>query len=716
MERSLKAILVTDMVGYSRLMAWNETEIYSRQKQLRATLIDPRIDEHNGRVIKSTGDGVLVIFDSVVDALRCAVAIQLKMSEHEQGRNPDESIVFRIGINLGDIILEEEDIYGDGVNLAARLVPLAEPGGICVSKTVIDHVKGRVSFRFDDLGEMDLKNIPDPVSVYRVDTGAKHTKGANDTLKLGEFSYDRSSGVIADADGNIVHMRKQSQHVLAILAEEPGTIVSKEMLVEKVWPNIATTDDSLVQCITDIRKKLGRPTIQTFPKKGYRLNVTDPKQGIAPSAKPAWRNRLAAACVLFILGLSSLLLFRFDFVAEEQTKLPVKSIAGNALAVLPFANLSGNPELRYFSDGLSEDLTTDLSKISKLTVISFASSVEFQDAEKGFQDIAEDLGVRYLVRGTVRHQGERVRINVSLIDPFEGGNLWAERFDRDRKNPFDVQEEVTRSIVKALALTLGAEEAPARSINADAYYMLLRGLEPLREFTARGNIKAREYFERALALDPGYARAHANIAITFGRETIFRYHDEIAKSSIEKGLQAAVTAIQLDPNIPDAYFSLGVLNLALGEHVNALAAVRHAIRLDPNYADGFALLAEVAVHGGDLDEALSAIQRAKLLHPHFDFSYDWIEGHILFQLERYDEAQPFLERVVTSNPDFFRGLITLAANYGQQGKTQAANNVLAKAKAIKPEFVLSKEADRTPYQYETRRKRLSEGLKLASEL
>ena len=228
MERSLKAILVTDMVGYSRLMAWNETEIYSRQKEIRAKLIDPTIHEYNGRVIKSTGDGVLAIFDSVVDALRCAVTIQFKMIEHEKGRNPDQSIVFRIGVNLGDIILEKHDIYGDGVNLASRLVPIAEPGGICVSKTVVDHVQGRVSSGFDDLGEMDLKNIPGLARVYRVDMAAEKPASKTGALSIGEYSYDRSTGMITDSDGTIVHMRKQSQQVLAILAEEPGTIVSKE--------------------------------------------------------------------------------------------------------------------------------------------------------------------------------------------------------------------------------------------------------------------------------------------------------------------------------------------------------------------------------------------------------------------------------------------------------------------------------------------------------
>lgn len=541
----------------------------------------------------------------------------------------------------------------------------------------------------------------------------KNTK-MDDTLVLGDFRYHRSSGHLTQADGQIVHMRRQSLDVLSVLAAHRGEVVSKETLIEAVWPGIATTDDSLVQCIADIRRTLGRDVVETFPKRGYRLcPTTDAGAPIARHKSSYWPWAVLAASVaaitLVVVGLSG----PSQFDLDEPIVPPVVS-PDRTLAILPFANLSGDPDLRYFSDGLSEDLITDLSKVDQLTVISRASSFDFPDAEKDFKDIAESLGVRYLVRGTVRHHDDRIRINVSLVDPYEGSNLWADRFDWDMEHPFEVQEEVTRQIVQALSLTLGSEKGEVAHVEPAAYYMLLRGLEPLRTLTANGNIEARAYFERAVEFAPGYARAHANIAITYGRETVLRYQDEVSKPSIKRGLKAAITAIRFDPDLPEAYFGLGVLNLALGEYDQALAAARHSIKLDGNYTDGYALLAEVAVHGGDLDEALAAIQRAKLLHPRFPFSYDWIEGHVLFQLGRHEEARSLLEAVTRSNPDFYRGLITLAANYGQLGEIEAASAILAKARIINPDFAPGTEAKRTLYLFDDRRERLAEGLKKSS--
>ncbi|MGI9390097.1 MAG: tetratricopeptide repeat protein [Boseongicola sp.] len=713
MERRLTAILITDMVGYSQKMALDEAEIFSRQKQLRTELIDVIIREYGGQIVKSTGDGILTKFNSVVDAVRCAVTLQLEISKHEINNQPSDRIVYRIGINLGDIIVDDDDIHGDGVNLAARLVQVAEPGGICVAETVFRHVRGRISSQFEDLGEQDLKNIPGPVRAYRVNMSPEERGGAQESLQLGAFKYDPVNGLITGAQGEIVHLRKQSQKVLSILAETPGEIVTKDRLINAVWPSIATTDDSLIQCIADIRRTFGTQSVETFPKKGYRLCPAgaDVSSGtFAISHRLIW---LSLACLLIAATISLLLIRDFEFDSNEAAVVLPTIVPENTLAVLPFTNLSGDSELTYFSDGLSEDLTTDLSKVSDLTVISYASSFEFHDAEKGFRKIADDLGARYLVRGTVRHHADRVRINVSLIDPYEGFNLWAERFDRSKENPFDVQEEVARYIVEALSLELGAVAVDAKRIEPDAYYMLLRGLEPLRTYSESGNLEAREYFERALELDPEYARAHASIAITFGREVVFRYADDIPKDSVQKGLQAAITAIGLDPGIPDAYFALGVLNLALGEYDNALAAARHSIRLDKNYSDGYALLAEVAVHGGDLTEALTAIQRAKLLHPRYPVTYDWVEGHTLFQMGRYDDAQPILEKVADINPRFYRGLVTLAANYGQQGNRDAASDFLSRAQSIKPNVALDDVVEQASYGLKDRAQRLSKGLKVA---
>lgn len=533
-----------------------------------------------------------------------------------------------------------------------------------------------------------------------------------DILVLGDHRYDRSTGRLEDARGKTVHLRHQSAQVLAVLATQPGQVVARDTLLDEVWPETATTDDSLVQCIADIRRALGRDAVQTFPKKGYCLRATEGRPAATTSGYGSRGHRTILMALSLVL-VAALSLRTVGTATDDDAAIVPPPVASEfTLAVLPFANLGGDPDLRFFSDGLSEDLVTDLSKVTRLTVISPHSSFDYRDAERGFRPIAEDLGARYLVRGTVRHDGARVRINVSLVDPEGGQTLWAERYDRNRADPFGVQEDVAREIARALSLELGADPQPASRIEADAYYMLLRGLQPLRARTLQGNLEARGYFRKALELDPQYARAHANIAVTYGREVMFAGESGVGQAAIQRGLEAAVTAIQLDPAIPSAYFALGVLNLAIGEHDNALAAVRHAIRLDSNYSDAYALLAEIAVQGGDLGEALDAIRRAKLLHPHHPFSYDWVEGHILFQSERYEDAEPLLQAAADRSPLFLQGQITLAANLGREGKIESARSVLDEVARLVPDLSLTDQIERAAYRFDERREHLAESLRV----
>jgi adenylate cyclase len=611
LERRIAAIVAADMVGFSHLIELDEAGTLIRQKQHRLELIDPTIRRYNGRIIKLTGDGFLAEFSSVVEATQCAVLIQRDMAPLEAEVPEDRRILYRIAVHLGDIVFDDGDIFGDGVNIAARLEGLAEPGGIVVSGAAYDMLKSQVEVGYRALGEQKLKNIARPVRVYQVTDG--------------------------DA---------------------------------------------------------------------------------APPLRVSHRGVVSASLILFIALVSlGWVWMRPDLPPIDQAMLSLELPAiapEKTLAVLPFVNLSGNSELLYFSDGLSEDLTTDLSKLPGLTVIAHRSSFDFRDAESGFKQIAENLGVRFLVRGTVRNHAEYVRVNVSLVDPFDGFSLWSERFDSKQENMFDVQDEVVRQIVQQLSLTLNTEGKPEQAIEPDAYFMLLRGLDALRQVNAEGNLEAREYFERALQFDPQYARAYASIALTYARETELSEPGEVTAQSIGKGLEAAITAIQLDPKNPHAYFALGVLNLAIREYDHALAAARHTFALDGNYSDGYALFAEASVYGGSLEEALIAIERAKLLHPRHPSTYHWIEGHILFQLGRFDEARPFLEEAVEGDPKFLQGLILLAANYGQQGEMDLAAKTMTQAKAIKSDFDVDRGLEDTPYRFKDRHERVVEGLRRAS--
>ncbi|EPX83428.1 winged helix-turn-helix domain-containing protein [Salipiger mucosus] len=532
------------------------------------------------------------------------------------------------------------------------------------------------------------------------------------SLLIGVYRYDLDSGALVGADGNPVRLRRQSAEVLSVLAAHAGEVVGRERLIDAVWKGVATTDDSLIQCIADIRRALGKDAVETHPKIGYRLVATATPEAPRVAAWTRLPRVMAIVAAIALLATGASLWRGWSGSAPgtaDATIVTPDIVPDKTLAVLPFVNLGGGEALQYFGDGLSEDLTTDLAKVSDLTVISFASSGDFTDAEAGFRDIAQDLGVRYLVRGTVRHSGARVRINVSLIDPYKGVNVWAERFDRVRQDPFDVQEDVTRAVVDALSLTLEAEDAPSR-VSPDAYFMLLRGLEPLRENTVAGNRLAREYFERALELDPDYARAHAYIAVAHGRDTLFAYSGGHGRSSVQTGLEAAITAIRLEPDLPNAYLALAILNLAIGQHDKALAAARHSIRLNRNFADGYAILAEAGVYGGDLDEALEAIRHAKRLHPHHPASYHWIEGHIRFQIGDAGAARSLLELMVETSPGFVPAFVTLAATYSELGEPERAQSVLAAASALTPDFSVAEYMEATPYADEDRSKRLAKAL------
>lgn len=536
-----------------------------------------------------------------------------------------------------------------------------------------------------------------------------HEKKANSQaeVSIGAFFFDPETHEIRDEEGGVVRMRKQSADVLAVLVEADGKVVEKATLFERVWQDVVTTDDSLVQCISDIRKTLGQDVVETFPKRGYRLSVGEPKTGEEQPKRRNPRSLAMLAAILFVvLGLAwSILPLR-----STKTIMPPSVSAENTLAVLPFVDLNPDEELTYLSNGLSEDIATELSKIPGLIVIAPASSFDFRDAESGFQTIAGDLGARHLVRGTVRNEGNQVRINVSLIDPELGSNLWSERFDRRLENVLGLQDEVAKHVAKALSLALEGKDAPPERIEPDAYFMLLRGLEVLRDAPPNALKEARVHFENAILLDPQYARAHASLALSYGREAAEQDPaDETARALVEKGLGAAVLAIQIDPNLPHAYLALGMLNLAIREYDNALAAARHSLRQDANFSDAYALLAEVGLFGANLDEALYAIQRAKLLHPHHGSSYDHIEGTILFHLGQFEAAVPLLQSTETE-----ASTATLIAAYGFLGKLEEIEKLLQRTGLSLD--ILHKAANAAPYRFEERQGRLIEGLELANSL
>jgi len=408
-ERRLAAILAADVVGFSRLVGVDEEGTIARLNVLRREIIDPNIAAHHGRIVKTTGDGVLVEFPSVVDAVRSAVEVQREVATRNIDLPEDRRIEFRIGVNLGDIVVQDDDILGDGVNVAARLEGLAEPGGICIPRKVFDEVRNKLDVGYAFIGEQKVKNIETAIPVYRV-----------------------------------------------LLAQEAAGRVIGEGRPQSRTPLFGATALALIILI-----------VAAF-----------------------WWRPWAPAPV--------------EPIAAPQADKP-------SIAVMPFINMSGDPAQEYFADGMAEDIITDLSKLSALFVVPGTSSFQYKGRTVDIKQIGRELGVKYLLEGSVRRAGDQARINAQLIDAETGGQIWAERYDGKLADTFALQDKVTGRIIEALSIKLGADEkaklADHGTNNFEAHDTFLKGQSYARQYTAEGFALAIEQYERALDIDPNYTRA-----------------------------------------------------------------------------------------------------------------------------------------------------------------------------------------------------------------
>ena len=540
------------MVGYSRLMEADETGTITRQKAHRAELIDPEIATHGGRIVKTTGDGMLVEFPSVVDATECAVAIQRAMAEREAEIGAERRIQYRIGINLGDIVIDGEDILGDGVNIASRLEGLAEPGGVCISDVVHQSVTGKLDVAFEDLGEQQVKNIAKPLRVYSVLLG-------------------------------------------------PG---------EDAMPQSRTAD---------------------------ALPLPD---------KPS-------------------------------------------IAVLPFTNMSSDPEQEFFGDGLAEDIITTLSQLSNIFVIARNSSFVFKGEAVDVRKVARDLGVRYVLEGSVRAAGQRLRVTAQLIDAVDGDHLWAERFDRQMDDIFDIQDEIMREIVTALRIKMSDGEQTRIWLrgtdNVDAWSNALQGVDLLLQGAANSVSEGRRLLERAVAIDPDYATAHAWIAGTHYLDSHFGYSDD-PKGSLQLALEGADRALSLDPGSLIGLVHKGCVEIALELETDGLDKCRRAASLAPNDAYMKIVLARVLTNLGELAEAEGLLREAMRLNPFCPIYYFGILANILEMQGRDEEAMNLLWRAIAQNQDYFSGHLRLASLLGLAGRLDEAKRHAAEARRLNPRF------------------------------
>jgi adenylate cyclase len=584
MERKLTAILSADVKGYSRLMGQDD-EATVRTLTAHREAMTALIQQHRGRVVDSPGDNLLAEFASVIDAVRCAVEVQHALRDRNAEVPPERRMEFRIGINSGDVIVEGERIYGDGVNIAARLEGLAEAGGICLSGLVYDQVKNKLALGYEYQGEQAVKNIAEPVRVWRV--------------RLEESKSPKSE------------VRSPKPRRVGIAHLSRTAVVAGLVLI---LGGIGTVWYFFL------------PTPNTQPP--------TPNTQAAPAALP----------------------------------LPDKP----SIVVLPFVNMSKDPEQEYFSDGLTEDLTSDLTRISSLFVIARNSAFTYKGKAAKVQDVGREMGVRYVLEGSVRKAGDQLRITAQLIDATTGFHLWSEQYDRPLRDIFAVQDEVVQKIVTTLRLQLTLQEqgyiVRKRTDNLEAYDAFLRGVEYFWRTTKEANAQARQMYEKAVALDPQYAEAYARLGLTYYREWIWRWSAD--PQTLERALALAHQAVALDDSLPTAPTLLSLVYARKQQSDQALAEGERAIALDPNNADSSAFQAEVLNVAGRPEEALRKVEQAMRLNPHYPPYYLIQLGWAYSLTGRYAEATATLKEALSRSPTHLGALFWLALSYVSQWACQ----------------------------------------------
>ena len=578
MERRLAAIIAADLVGYSRLMGADEAGTLRRLNEIRGQVLEPLITARRGRIVKLMGDGLLMEFGSLVDAVACAVDWQKAMATRESGAAAP--FVFRIGIHLGDVIVEGEDIYGDGVNTAARLEGLAEPGGICLSGDAYRHVKGKVDAHFEDLGVQSLKNLPEPIRVYRI-------------------------------------------------VQEAGETIS-------------------------------------------------------PTPSPA------------------------------PLSLPAKP----SVAVLPFDNMSGDAEQEYFADGITEDIITGLSKYRTLFVIARNSSFAFKNKSLDIRRIGEKLGVRYVVEGSVRRAGNRVRITAQLIDAAEDRHLWAERYDRELEDIFAVQDEVTFAIVTALEPRLAMSERqralrkPTESLDAWENYQ--RGLWHTFQYRPEDRVATLAFLERAIELDPAFASAYAGLGYALYTYIILGASED-RDADLDRAFAISREAVRLDEQDPFAWVALTRGHLLRGEHDAAIVDSDTAISLSPNFALAHFGRAHALWHSGRPAEAVRSHDEAMRLCPLDPLMWAYLASKAiaLVMLGKYEEAIAISHKSQRqANSAIFSHLAEISA-LGHLGRSEEACDALARARLKKPDLSISYVAEALPVTDDACREIFHSGLRKA---
>ena len=631
-KRKLTAILSADVVGYSRLMNDDE-EATIRTLTTYRKILTAIIQQYRGKVVDTTGDNLLADFASAVDAVNCAVEIQRELSEKNAELSYERRMEFRIGINVGDVVEEQDRIYGDGVNIAARVEGLADAKGICISGRVFDQVENKLDFKYEYMGEQEVKNIAKPVRVYRV----------------------------LSRPGAAAHR-----------------VIKAKKAARKSWRNFAIVMGGILIVATAVL--LGWNFYKRFVPSATEITTEQPM----------------------------------------ALELPDKP----SIAVLPFDNMGGGREQEYFSDGMTDDLITDLSKVSGLFVIARNSVFTYKGKPVKVQQVAQELGVRYVLEGSVRRAGNQVRINAQLIDTTTGHHLWAERYDGYFGDVFALQDRITGEIVTALSVKLTSDEkeqvARKYTDNASAYDEFLQGRAHYVRRTPGDYAEAVSCFEKAVELDPNYGQAYAALSLTYWESAHNLWTYNLGVSWVEAGNRAErYLEMALRNPSPLAHQAASRLHIDSQQHELAIAQAQRSLALDPNDVNSYLAIAYALIYAGRPREALNFVEKAMRLDPHSPAYYLFILGLAHFHLDQFEKAVTLFEKALKLNPVNYVPLIPLSAAQAQCGREQEAAATLDKLQKALPAIVtiaLVKRGSLFSYKNPADRDRLLAGLRKAGML
>jgi len=606
-KRKLTAVFSADVAGYSRLMGDDEAATVKTLENYKQVMFS-LIKQHRGRVIDSPGDNLLAEFASVVDAVQCGVAVQKELHARNADLPENRRMEFRIGINLGDVIEEGDRIYGDGVNIAARLESCADPGGICVSKTTFDQIESKLPLGYEFLGEQEVKNIAKPVGAYRV------------------------------------------------LMEPRVTVAGKS-----------------------------RPSAAVWRRKGVLAG--------------------ALAVLLVIIGA---LLWNFYFrpppiepASKDKMAFPLPDKA--SIAVLPFVNMSGDPKDEYFSDGLTEQIITGLSRVDKMFVIARNSTFVYKGKAVKVQKVAEELGVRYVMEGSVQKSGDRVRITAQLIDALTGRHIWSEKYDRELKDIFALQDEITMKIVLGTRVELTEGEQArvwmksSQTKNMVAFEKYLQGQVYGRRATKQDSDTARRFYEEAIALDPNYIWPYVNLGLRHFFDARLGFSESPAKS-FKTAYELAQKALAMDESNDVAHSLLACIYAVNRQYDKALPEAERAVALNPNGSEAYIYLGGIIGCSGRWEESVSYIQMSIRLNPIPEAWKYQILGRSYFMLGQYDEAVVELKKALQVDPGFLFAHIYLAACYSSMGRDAEAASAAKEVLRINPRFSVESHAKTLPYK------------------